>query len=93
MHKGQIWIEAWAERIEAGGFTQLVLPFLEIVRAYGFLGSQALLMIRPLLNGIVNATTLERVSALLDNPELVEQLRERLEKTPAKPSERGERGA
>lgn len=51
----------------------MILPLLDIARAFGFLGSQALLMIQPLAAGIVNDVTIERTVTLLDNPELLEQ--------------------
>jgi hypothetical protein len=74
------WFEIWAGRVEALGLSPVVLPFLEVVRAFGLLGSQALLMAQPLMMGIVNDTTIERTAALLDSPELLEQFKTRLEK-------------
>jgi hypothetical protein len=68
-----VWIEAWARRIDALGLSSMILLLLDIVHAFGFLGSQALLMIQPLAAGIVNDVTIERTVALLDNPELLEQ--------------------
>jgi len=75
----QVWVEAWGKRIEALGLSPVVLLLLEIAHAFGFLGSQALLMTQPLVTGIVNDTTLERAVALLDNPELLDRLRVCLE--------------
>jgi hypothetical protein len=71
----EAWVETWARRIEALGLSPVVLPLLEVAHAFGFLGSQAILMAQPLVAGVVNDTTLERTMALLDNPELLEQLR------------------
>jgi hypothetical protein len=75
----QRWVEVWARRIDALGLSPMVLPLLDIAHTYGFLGSQALLMAQPLAAGIVNDATFERTVALLDSPELLEQLRACLE--------------
>jgi hypothetical protein len=77
--EGQAWVETWAGRIEALGLATLALPLIEIARAFGFVGSQALLLAQPLMSGIVNETTLEHTLTLLDSPELLERLRVRLE--------------
>jgi hypothetical protein len=73
------WFEILAGRVEALGLSPVVLPFLEVIRAFGPLGSQALLMAQPLMTGIFNDTTIERTAALLDSPELLEQFKTRLE--------------
>jgi hypothetical protein len=75
----QMWIEAWARRIETLGLSPVALPLIEIVRAFGFLGSQALLMAQPLVTGIVDDAAFERTVALLDSPQLLERLRVCLE--------------
>ena len=75
-----VWVEAWARRIEALGLSPIALPLLDIAHAFGFLGSQALYMTQSLAAGIVNETTIEQAAVLLDNPELLEQLRISLEK-------------
>lgn len=75
----QAWVETWARRIETLGLSPVVLPLLDIVQALGFLGSQALLLVQPLVTGIMSDTALEQSMALLDNPELLERLRACLE--------------
>ena len=75
----QAWIVTWARYIETLRLSPVALSLLEVVYAFGFLGSQALLMIQPLVTGIVNDTTLERTVALLDSPELLERLKMCLE--------------
>ena len=75
----QVWVEAWARRIDALGLSSIVLPLVDIAHTFGFLGSQALLIAQPLASGIVNNGTIERTVALLDSPELLEQLRACLE--------------
>lgn len=73
------WVETWARRIEALGLSSLAFSLIEIARPFGLLGSQALLMAQPLVTGIANDTTIERISALLDDPELLERLQVCLE--------------
>ena len=73
------WIEAWARRVETLGLLPVALPLLEMAEAFGFLGSQVLLIIQPLVSGFVSDTTFERTVALLDSPELVDQFRVCLE--------------
>ena len=73
------WIEEWAGRIETLGLSPLALSLLHVVEAFGFLGSQALLIVQPLATGVVNDVTFDRTVALLDSPELLGELRARLE--------------
>jgi hypothetical protein len=73
------WIEEWAARIEALGLSPLALSLLHVAQAFGFLGSQALLIVQPLTMGIVSETTFERTVALLESPDLRGELRARLE--------------
>ena len=75
----QKWVETWARRIDALGLSPAALSLLEVAHAFGFLGSQALLMAQPLVTGLVNDTTVERAVTLLDSPELLERLRTYLE--------------
>ncbi len=75
----QKWVEMWARRIDALGLSPVALSLLEVAHAFGFLGSQALLMAQPLVTGLVNDTTVERAMTLLDSPELLERLRTYLE--------------
>jgi len=71
----QVWIKTWAKRIEALGLAPVALPLLESIHAFGFLGSQALLMTQSLVTGFVDDTAVERTIALLDSPELLDQLK------------------
>ena len=77
--EGQAWVETWARRIETLGLSPVALALVEIAHAFGFLGSQALLVAQPLVAGIVNDATLERTATLLDSPELLDRLRGCLE--------------
>jgi hypothetical protein len=74
----QGWVEVWARRIEALGLASLVLPLIDTAQAFGFLGSQALVLTQPLANGFVSDEALDRAVTLLDDPVLLEQLRSSL---------------
>jgi len=75
----QAWVEAWARRIHALGLSRILLPLIDVAHAFGFLGSQALVMTQPLAAGIVDDTAIEQAAALLSSPELLERLRVSLE--------------
>lgn len=74
----QGWVEAWARRIEALGLASLVLPFIDTAQAFGFLGSQALVLTQPLATGFVSDEALDKAVTLLNDPGLLEQLRSSL---------------
>jgi hypothetical protein len=73
------WVDKLARRIEQRGASSLALLLIEVVRPFSFLGSQALLMAQPLLAGILDNTTVEQATVLLDNPELLNRLSATLE--------------
>jgi hypothetical protein len=73
------WVDKLARRIEQGGVSSLALLLIEIVRPFSFLGSQVFLMAQPLLTGIVDDTTVERATTLLDDSELLDRLSATLE--------------
>ena len=76
----QTWVETWARHIEALGLSPVALLLFETTHAFGFLGSQALLLAQPLMNHIVGGTTLERTANLLESPELQDRLKVCLER-------------
>ena len=73
------WVDRLARRIEQRGASSLALLLIEVARPFGFLGSQALLVAQPLLTGIIDNTTVERATVLLDDPELLNRLSATLE--------------
>lgn len=75
----QAWMKRWARRIETLGLSTVVLSLLEFAHAFGFLGSQALLIVQPLMTGIVSDVALDQAVALLGSPELLDRLRVCLE--------------
>ncbi|RLC96761.1 MAG: hypothetical protein DRI77_08125 [Chloroflexi bacterium] len=68
------WIETWGRRIEALNLSPLALLLIEIVRPFGFLGSQALVLAQPLLAGVADDARFRQVMALLDDPETLRRL-------------------
>ena len=75
----QEWVETLASRIDGLGLLPVALSLLEIAKALGFLGSQMLFIVQPLLTGIVDDATFERTVTLLESQELLERFRIRLE--------------
>jgi hypothetical protein len=70
----QVWIQAWATRIRDLGLSQMALLLLEFAGMGGFLGSQLILAVQPLLGGLVSDTTVERAAMLLESVQLQELL-------------------
>ena len=73
------WVDNLARRIEEREASPLALLLIDIVRPFGFLGGQALLIAQPLLAGIVDDATVEQATTLLDDPELLNRLSSTLE--------------
>lgn len=69
-------IEEIALWVEKAGLTEPVVAFLEAHKPLAFLGSQAIAFLQPLLSPFLTNT--ERLIALLEDPENVERLLNRL---------------
>jgi hypothetical protein len=69
----------WAKRIETLNLSSIVLFLIPIIRPFSYLGSQALVMVRPLTRDITGDVTFGRIQTLLDNPKMLEQLETCLE--------------
>ena len=76
--KHPAWIETWGRRIAALHLTPIALVLINIVRPFGFLGSQALVMAQPLLAGMTD-DRFAQAMALLDDPEMLRHLEMYLE--------------
>ena len=70
----EAWVEDWAGRIKALGFSPAALFLIEMARAFGTLGSHAVLLAQPLAVGLVDELTLDRLSVLLEERELLDRL-------------------
>lgn len=75
-----MWLKDWVERIHRSDLSVLVLPLLELGQAFGFLAGQALLLLQPVLEPVVDKETLTRSITLLEEPALLEEFVERLER-------------
>lgn len=73
------WIQRWAEDIKVSGLSSPVLLFIEATYAFRFLGNHLFLITRPLMGGILEETTIERATTLLNDPESLAQLKAHLE--------------
>ena len=68
-----------AQRLAKAGLEPFILPLLEIARAFGFIAAQALLLGQPLLTGLVDADSIGKAGAWLEDPQQIEQLIKQLE--------------
>lgn len=66
--------DQWARQIEQKGLGSAIFPFLETVRALGWVFAQALLLAQPLLSGLVDERVLARAYGWLEDPQSAEQL-------------------
>ncbi len=73
-------IEALASRIDALGLSTPAILMLEAHKPLSFLGSQALLLMQPLLSLVFDPTASQTYAALLEEGENVELLIRRLER-------------
>ena len=73
-------IEALAQRIESMGLAAPAVLLLEAHKPLSFLGSQALLVLQPLLAFAFGASTSAEYAVLLEEPSNVERLIQRLER-------------
>jgi|GEM_PF-2773351 hypothetical protein len=78
MNEGQAVspIEIWAQRMQAAGLMPVLLPLLELARAFGPLASQVLLLGEPLLAGQMGQGPLRQMAGWLDDPAQVNRLLE-----------------
>ena len=77
-------IDDWAARLKRWGLTPIAPFLLEILRPLGFIGSQAMLIGQPLLTLFMDASSLEELSSLLDDPDALGQIERRLTDTGSK---------
>lgn len=68
----------WVERIRQWGLGDVAPVLLDVLRPLGFVGSQLLILARPVLTTFVDAARLDQVSALLEDPARLERLRQAL---------------
>lgn len=74
-------IDDWAARLKRWGLTPIAPFVLETLRPLGFIGSQAMLIGKPLLTLFIDASSLEELSSLLDDPDALGQIERRLADT------------
>ncbi len=67
-------IEQIAHRLEQWGLTVPGIAFLEAHKPFAFLGSQILLFLQPLLNGLVCPTISEQYIRFLQDRDGIERL-------------------
>ena len=73
------WLDQWADRIHHLGLSVVALPLLEIGRGFGFLVSQALLLSKPVLAGLIDQDRIDRYVTVLEDTAAWERLIEHVE--------------
>jgi len=73
------FIQEIAHNLERWGLTVPGIAFLEANKPFAFLGSQALLFLQPLLNGLVRPAVSEQYIRFLQDRDGIERLIQKLE--------------
>ena len=68
----------WVERIRQWGLADVAPALLDGLRPLGLIGSQLIILAKPILTTFVDAARLDQVSALLEDPARLERLRQAL---------------
>ena len=63
----------WAARLQRWGLDDLAPIFGEVLRPFGALGSQLLVLASPLLTTFVDEGRLDRLVEILDDPDRLDQ--------------------
>jgi hypothetical protein len=71
-------IEQWAARLERLGLAPVAPLVLQTIRPLGFIGSQMLIFGEPFLTLFADVQTLHELSSLLDDPDALGQVEQRL---------------
>lgn len=72
-------LEQIAHKLERWGLTIPGIAFLEAHKPFAFLGSQVLLFLQPLLNGLVRPAVSEQYIRFLQDRDGIERLIQKLE--------------
>ncbi len=75
-------IEAFSQKIEAWGLQAPAILFLEINKPFSFLGSQLLLLSRPVFRAFGKGQLISAWAEALEDRETLEQVIDRLEAGP-----------
>jgi hypothetical protein len=72
-------IDQWAARLERWGLVPAVPALFQVLRPFGFLGSQALLFGQPVLSLFAADQAIQELSALLDDENALDLIERRLQ--------------
>ena len=72
-------IDQWAARLERWGLAPATPVLFQVLRPFGFLGSQALLFGQPVLSLFANDQAIQELSALLDDEDALDLIERRLQ--------------
>ena len=72
-------IDHWAARLEQWGLAPAAPALFQVLRPFGFLGSQALLFGQPVLSLFADDQAIQELSALLDDENALDLIERRLQ--------------
>jgi hypothetical protein len=65
---------AWVARLQRWGLDEIAPVLFDVLRPFGFIGSQLLALASPVLTTFVDARRLDRWIDVLDSPEQLEEI-------------------
>lgn len=71
---------AWAERLQRWGLGEVAPIFVEVLRPFGAVGGQLLLLASPLVTTFLSEDRLNQIIETLDDPERLDQDLRRLDR-------------
>lgn len=72
-------IAEWAQRLKRRGLSETACMLLPVLKPLGLLASQMVWMGQPLLRGLADETLVQELAVLLEDPEALAGLEQRLE--------------
>ncbi len=70
---------AWAERLQRWGLSEVTPLLAEVLRPFGAIGGQLLMLASPLVTTFLSAERLDQLVETLDDPERLDQILRRLD--------------
>ncbi len=71
--------QIWVDRLQRWGVSGIVPALLDVLRPVGLVGSQLIIMAKPILTTFVAAEQIDQFTTLIEDPERLARLRRALE--------------
>ena len=69
----------WIDRFQRWGLSAVAPVLLDVLRPLGLVGSQLIIMAKPVLTSFVSAAQIDQFTALIEDPERLARLRQAIE--------------